>query len=143
MAASFSRSDDLKGAPFDRTDLTGARFVAVDVWLRKAIQGVAPPYHPLGQANADAAAEGVDMSAFVTTTPPYAEVLAERVAMVRDFLATVTPEELDEPRTNPWSSSHRVTVRSCLHTILEEAWEHHRYAVRDLDAMSAEPHAIG
>jgi hypothetical protein len=26
-------------------------------------------------------------------------------------------------------------VLSCLHTILEEEWEHHRYAVRDLDAI--------
>ncbi len=28
---------------------------------------------------------------------------------------------------------------SCLHTILEEEWEHHRYAVRDLDAIEADP----
>jgi hypothetical protein len=26
---------------------------------------------------------------------------------------------------------------SCLHTILEEEWEHHRYAVRDLDAIGS------
>jgi hypothetical protein len=30
-----------------------------------------------------------------------------------------------------------VTVRSCLHTILNEEWEHHRYAVRDLEAIEA------
>ncbi len=30
------------------------------------------------------------------------------------------------------------TTLSCLHTILEEEWEHHRYAVRDLDAIEAE-----
>jgi hypothetical protein len=28
---------------------------------------------------------------------------------------------------------------SCLHVILEGKWEHHRYAVRDLDAIEAEP----
>jgi hypothetical protein len=28
-------------------------------------------------------------------------------------------------------------VLSCLRTILEEEWEHHRYAVRDLDALAA------
>ena len=27
------------------------------------------------------------------------------------------------------------TTLSCLHVILEEEWEHHRYAVRDLDAI--------
>ena len=32
---------------------------------------------------------------------------------------------------------HAETVLSCLHTILEEEWEHHRYAVRDLDAIAA------
>jgi hypothetical protein len=28
-------------------------------------------------------------------------------------------------------------VLSCLRTILEEEWEHHRYAVRDLDSLAA------
>jgi len=115
---------------------------ATDVWLRKAIQGVAPPYHPLGQTDAGAAASGIDMSAFVTTTPPFADVLAvraERVEMVRDFLAATTAEELAEPRTNPWASHHQETVLSCLHTILEEEWEHHRYAVRDLDVIASTP----
>jgi hypothetical protein len=28
-------------------------------------------------------------------------------------------------------------VRSCLHTILEEEWEHLRYATRDLDALDS------
>ncbi len=32
---------------------------------------------------------------------------------------------------------HPETVLSCLHVILEEEWEHHRYAVRDLDAIDA------
>jgi hypothetical protein len=27
-------------------------------------------------------------------------------------------------------------VLSCLRTILEEEWEHYRYAVRDLDALT-------
>jgi hypothetical protein len=38
---------------------------------------------------------------------------------------------------NPWAPDHPETVLSCLHTILEEEWEHHRYAVRDLDAIEA------
>ena len=48
--------------------------------------------------------EGLDMSIFMTDMPPYAEVLevrAGRVAMVRDFLAAVTPDELAAARTNP------------------------------------------
>ncbi len=40
-------------------------------------------------------------------------------------------------RKNPWGPDHAVTILSCLHTILNEEWEHHRYAVRDLDAIEA------
>ena len=60
---------------------------------------------------------------------------ADRVAMVRDFLATVTADVLREPRRHPWAPEHPTTVLACLHTILNEEWEHHRYAVRDLDAL--------
>lgn len=114
--------------------------MATDVWLRKAVQGVAQPYHPVGRANPGAAAEGLDMAVFSNPNPTWAEVLAartERVAMVREFIAATTPEELAETRRNPWGPQHEETVLSCLHTILEEEWEHHRYAVRDLDALPA------
>ena len=84
------------------------------------------------------------MSIFTTVTPSYAEVLevrAGRVAMVRDFLATVTPDELAATRKNPWAPEYPETTLSCLHVILEEEWEHHRYAVRDLDAIEAKSDA--
>jgi len=50
--------------------------------------------------------------------------------MVRDFLATVTGEVLDEERRNPHNPADAETVRSCLHVILEESWEHLRFALR-------------
>jgi len=65
------------------------------------------------------------------------EARAGRTAMVRDFLATLTPGDLAAPRKNPWAPEHPETVLSCLHVILAEEWEHHRYAVRDLDAIEA------
>ena len=108
--------------------------MATDTWLGRAILGTEQPYHPLGQANAGAD-RVLDMSIFVTETPPYDDVLAaraDRQAMVREYLATVTPDTLAEPRRNPWSPDDEETVLACLHTILEEEWEHHRYAVRDL-----------
>ena len=73
-------------------------------------------------------------------TPPYADVVearAGRIAMVRDYLASVTSDQLDAIRTNPWAPQERETIRSCLHVILEEEWEHHRYAVRDLKAIES------
>ena len=79
--------------------------MATDTWLGRAILGIEQPYHPLGQPNAEYETDGYDMSVFTTATPSYAEVLevrAGRVAMVRDFLATVTPDELAATRQNPW-----------------------------------------
>jgi hypothetical protein len=118
--------------------------MATDTWLGRAILQLEQPYHPLGQPDAGAAGDGLDLSIFTTVTPSYADVLevrAGRVAMVRDFLATVTSDELAATRTNPWAPEHQETTRSCLHVILEEEWEHHRYAVRDLDAIEAKSDA--
>jgi hypothetical protein len=64
------------------------------------------------------------------------EARADRQAMVRAFIAEVTPEVLAAPRRNPHGPQHAETVLSCLRTILEEEWEHHRYALRDLDALA-------
>jgi hypothetical protein len=100
------------------------------------------PFHPIGLWYTGAEEDGMDMSAFATVTPPYAEVLqvrAGRVAMVRDYLAAVTSEVLAAPRKNPYDPGRQMTIRSCLHVILREEWEHLRYAVRDLDAIQAEP----
>ena len=118
--------------------------MATDTWLGRAILQIEQPYHALGQPNAEYETDGNDMSIFTTVTPSYAEVLevrAGRVAMVRDFLATVTSDELAATRKNPWDPEYQETTLSCLHVILEEEWEHHRYAVRDLDAIEAEPDA--
>ena len=116
--------------------------LATDLWLGQAVLRAPQPFHPLGLANPQAADEGLDMSVFTRETPTFAEVLearAGRVALVRDFIAGVTAEQLAQPRTNPWAPDHPETVLSCLHTILEEEWEHHRYAVRDLEALAAAP----
>lgn len=55
--------------------------------------------------------------------------------MGRAYLATVTVDVLAEERPSPHAPSHPEAVLSCLRTILEEEWEHHRYAVRDLDTL--------
>ncbi len=79
------------------------------------------------------------------STPSYAEVLevrADRVAMVRDFLAARhARRSWTTARANPWAPAYPETTLSCLHVILEEEWEHHRYAVRDLDAIEADARA--
>ena len=113
---------------------------ATDIWLGRAILEIEQPFHPIGLAHTGTGEDGSDMSIFTTATPSYSEVLevrAGRVAMVSDFLATVTSEVLAAPRKNPHDPEFQETTRSCLHVIVNEEWEHQRYAVRDLDAIEA------
>ena len=110
--------------------------MATDTWLGKAVLELEQPFHPLGLGGGGE--DGLDMSIFTTVPPSYAEVLevrAGRAAMVRDVLATVTPDELAATRKNPWAPEYPESTLSCLHVILEEEWEHLRYAVRDLDTI--------
>jgi DinB superfamily/Pentapeptide repeats (8 copies) len=116
--------------------------LATDMWLGRAILEIPQPFHPIGQLDAGTAGDGPDMPDFTTPAPSYAEVLQVRegrVAMVRDFLHSLTPDLLAATRSNPHEPERNETVLSCLHVILDEEWEHHRYAVRDLDAIQAKP----
>ncbi|MEV0792912.1 DinB family protein [Kribbella sp. NPDC050459] len=102
---------------------------AIDLWIGRSVLE-REDFHPLGLRY------GVEGS---PDHPPYAEVLevhASRFGLVRDFIATVTPAELDTARKNPHNANPK-TTRSCLHVILEEAWEHYRFATRDLDTIAA------
>jgi hypothetical protein len=112
--------------------------LATDTWLGRGVLLLEQPYHPLGLRDVATEAAGSGAPPPTAPTPSYDEVLearASRVAQVRDFLATVTPEVLAEERRNPHDPAYPETVLSCVHVVLEEEWEHHRYAVRDLDAI--------
>ena len=95
---------------------------ATDLWLGRAVLERTEAFHALGlgitgpdeQAGVPAAAD----------TPAYGEVLVawdDRTTLVREFLATVTSEVLDQTRANPHAPQHPETVRSCLHVVLEES----------------------
>ena len=115
--------------------------LATDTWLGRGVLESDQPFHPFGLAGPGAEDDGLDMSLFTTVTPSYDEVLearAGRVALVRDFLAGVTSDDLAGLCTHPWDPEYEETTLSCLHVILEEEWEHHRYAVRDLDTIEAD-----
>ncbi len=114
--------------------------MATDTWLRRAVLEVDDPYHPIGQPNVEYAADGHDPAVFAPGTPAYADVLAaraDRQRLVREHLATVTADDLTGVRRNPWAADQPETVLACLHTILEEEWEHLRYALRDLHVLEA------
>lgn len=113
--------------------------MATDTWLGKGILGQAQPYHPAGLPHDDNDSDAYDDGVFSVQAPSFAEVVearGSRQTMVREFLAVATVEVLTQPRKNPHAPDYEETVLSCLHTILEEEWEHHRYAVRDLDVIS-------
>ena len=115
---------------------------ATDCWLRRMVRGMDRPYHPWGLAGSwltDPASWGLDPAA----DPSLDEVLAvrrERMEQVRQTIAATTPAELERVCVPPDAPGHPTrphTVAECLHVILEEEWEHHRYAVRDLETIEA------
>ncbi|MTB87895.1 DinB family protein [Aeromicrobium senzhongii] len=111
--------------------------LATDAWLRGAILRISEPFHENGLAFTGAEQMGFDVSIFRAEVP-FDEVLAvraERQQMVTDFLATVTSEQLDEERNDPWGGGWHPTVGDCIRVILEEEWAHLRYVRRDLAAL--------
>lgn len=104
---------------------------ATDLWVSRSVLGWEPgAFHSLGLGYG---LDGGDPA-------PYDDVLAaraEKVALVRDLLAGATTELLEEPRTNPHHAEQPETVRSCVQVVMEESWEHLRFALRDLDAIEA------
>jgi hypothetical protein len=106
---------------------------ATDIWVGKGVLGLEEAdFHPLGLGHGSGVSEAASYDAVLAAR-------ADRAAMVRDFLAAVSDEVLDEERGNPHNPAEAETVRSCLHVILREGWEHLRFAVRDLDAIESRP----
>ncbi|MEU4362143.1 DinB family protein [Promicromonospora sp. NPDC023987] len=114
---------------------------AVDGWVRHGVQGLDGAFSPIGlpfsEYDDEVGALGVDMAA----TPSFHEVQAtydDRVAQVRAQYDSLTQAEFEAParRLPPWEAESRtLPVWRCLGVIVNEAWEHHRFAERDLDEL--------
>lgn len=116
--------------------------MATDVWLRASVHGLplAEALHPHGLPHTEFALDGYDTSVF-TEPPSYTAVLEarhERTAMVGSFVAGLSDDDLDAPAISVWSPDVPRTVRRSLHTILNEEWEHLRFALRDLEAVEGD-----
>ncbi len=116
--------------------------LATDTWLGRAILEVEQPFHPLGLAgrrHRGRRPRHVDLhdgGAVVrrgARGPGGSRRHGARLPRHRH-----AGRAGRGTRRNPQAPDTRRPPCSCLHVILEEEWEHHRYAVRDLDAIEAE-----
>lgn len=114
---------------------------ASDKWLGNPVLEEDSPYHPLG-FGPGGAPDGVD-GLTVDADPSLEAILEPRLARMgtmREFVSGVTDADLDrlctrKPIGNDPEADY--TVRRCLKVVLAEEAEHHRYAVRDLAALTA------
>jgi hypothetical protein len=117
---------------------------ATAAWVGRAILGSPAPWHPLDlpwDQMPDMDGIPRDRSA----RPSLDEVLAlrgERRALVRDYLDSLTDEQLAEdtaPIVGPGWPREGATfpVKECLLIVLNEEWWHRQYAERDLTALES------
>jgi uncharacterized protein YjbI with pentapeptide repeats len=114
---------------------------ATDSWIRRAILGDPTPWDPL-DLPWDEMPDDPSMPRDRTARPSLDAVLElryDRMATVRQVIESLTAEVLasdTEPIEAPgWPPPQSFPVRKCLLIILNEEWEHRRYAERDLDSL--------
>ncbi|HEV7648788.1 MAG TPA: DinB family protein [Actinophytocola sp.] len=117
---------------------------ATDAWVRRAILGEESPWHPL-DLPWDEMPDMRGIPRERKARPALDEVLTlrrDRMTTVREYVDALTGQTL-AGRTKPvdgagWPPARRsFPVRDCLLTVLNEEWEHRRYAERDLDVLTA------
>jgi hypothetical protein len=118
---------------------------ATDLLVNRAILGQPSPWDPL-DLPADERPDEPGIPRDRDARPPLDQVLAlraDRMATVRDVLASLTDEQLagmTQPVLEPgYPEPESFPVRRCLQAILNEEWQHRLYAERDLDALERQP----
>jgi len=114
---------------------------ATDSWVRRAILGVPSPWDPLSLPW-DEMPDTAGVPRNRVARPQLDEVLElrkGRMATVRQVIEGLTDARLDAV-TEPvdglgWPPPESFPLRTCLRVVLNEEWEHRRYAERDLSAI--------
>ncbi len=111
---------------------------ATDVWLRRVVLGDPTPWSPLGLPHDDMA-DIPEVPRDRDVRPALDEVLElrrDRMATMRHMVEELTDEQLADrttPVTEPgYPEPHSYPVVEALRTIVNEEWQHHLYATRDL-----------
>ena len=114
-----------------------------DAWVRRALLGDPSPYDALGLPHTEMHDEP-SVPNDPDARPTLDEVLAlraDRMATVRAVIEELTDERLDgttEPVAGPgYPPTEAYAVRRCLGAVVNEEWEHHRFADRDLARLEA------
>lgn len=114
---------------------------ATDAWLTRAILGNPSPWHPL-ELPWDQMPDTPGIPRDREARPSLDEALELRESRrdaVRRYLADLTDEALAADTVpvegGGWPPPQSFPVKQCLRIILNEEWEHRRYAERDLAAL--------
>lgn len=116
---------------------------ATDAWVRRAILGDPAPWDPLDlpwdeMADTPGVPRDRDVRPSLDTV---LELRHDRMSTVRHLLADLDDESLagrTEPVHGPgWPPAESFAVAECLSVVLNEEWEHRRYAERDLAVLEA------
>lgn len=103
----------------------------IDKWFSVPILGDTQ-FHPLGRPNSGSVGfgwPGLTLDADATFTEALA-ARAERAQRFGEFVGNVTAAELE--REVDVLENGTVPIKECVYTVFEEAFEHNRYALRDL-----------
>jgi DinB superfamily len=118
--------------------------LVTDCWLRRMVKGMAHPYHSWGLAGpwlTNPRRWGINPEAD-PTLDQVLDLRRERMDEVASVIASAHEEELERTCVAPAAPGHPHkdhTVLQCLHMVLKEEWQHHRYAVRDLAVLEVGP----
>ena len=108
--------------------------LVLDLWLSRSIRGEADPFHPIALPPSFMPPKLFpDSSIDPDARPSFDEacqVVRGRMASLRDYVGTLTAEELERPVEN-----HAKTVGGALHVIFTELGAHDLFINRDLDRL--------
>jgi hypothetical protein len=116
---------------------------ATDAWVRRAILGDPSPWHPL-DLPWDEMPDSPGTPRDRQVRPSLDEVLVlrrDRMAGVGKLIGELTEQSL-AARTDPvdapgWPPAESFPVSECLLVVLNEEWQHRRYAERDLAVLES------
>ncbi|GAB3821864.1 DinB family protein [Kribbella italica] len=115
---------------------------ASDAWIGRMILGNPSPWHPLDLPWDEAPGwPGIPWDREARPSVDEALALrAERQAMVREVIASLTDDQLTSTVTQSapgWPVIEDFPLKECLLIVLNEEWEHRQYAERDLTLLES------